>query len=416
MRDSCRGRNVVAVSQDVGWEREMPGPLITEGWSPRARLALRNTVSVVLLVQTMTAVRGLSGRGLAASVPLLALGVVTASIFTNRRRGDLLDHVAMCLMVAAGAGLHAITGHGQVYVCGYSAVFVSMWWYGLPWGLVPTALGIAAMGTGAAYVGNGTVGAGLGQAAGGLGMAVAVAFRRRGILTARRNAQLSTQLRDSREAEQRNAIAAERARLARELHDVLAHTLSSLSLHLESTRVLAKSRQVDTEVMARLERAVSLARTGLEEARSAVGTLRDDALPGPARLPKLVADFGRDSGVAAHFVESGQPRSLEPETRVALFRAAQEALTNVGKHAEASEVEVRLDWQAEEVVLTVADNGRGAAASPGDGGNGLRGMRERAELVGGRMTAAPAEGGFVVEVRLPIGDAEVSGTAVGATS
>jgi signal transduction histidine kinase len=383
------------------------------GWPPRARFALRNTISIVLLVQTLTAVGKLSDRELAGSIALLVVAVVAAATFPNRRRGDLLDHIALCVLVGAGAGLHAITGHGQVFVAGYAAVFVSMWWYGLPWGLVPTLLGIAAIGTGSAYVGDGSLGAGLGQAAGGLGMAIAVAFRRRGLLTAQRNAQLSTQLRQSREAEERNAIAAERARLARELHDVLAHTLSSLSLHLESTRVLAKSRSVDVEVMASLERAVALARTGLEEARSAVGTLRDDALPGPARLPQLVADFGRDSGVEAHYVESGTVRPIEPEARVALFRATQEALTNVGKHANANRVDVSLDWLADQVVLMVSDDGRGADAPSVGGGNGLRGMRERAELVGGHVSAGPGADGFVVEVRLPL---VRSDAAVGATS
>ncbi|HVT21000.1 MAG TPA: sensor histidine kinase [Mycobacteriales bacterium] len=384
---------------------DVPSPLITEGWPPRARFALRNAVSIVLVVQTLTAVRQLSDQALAVSLVLLVVAVTAAATFINRREADVIDHVAMCVMVAAGAGLHATTAHGQVYVCGYSAVFVSMWWYGLPWGLVPTLLGIASVGTAAAYVDHGSLGAGLGQAAGAAGMAIAVAFRRRGLLTARRNAQLSDQLRDSREAEQRNAIAAERARLARELHDVLAHTLSSLSLHLESTRVLARSRRVDGEVMVQLERAVALARTGLEEARDAVGTLRDDALPGPARIPRLVSDFARDSGVAAHFAEHGEPVPLEPEARVALFRAVQEALTNVGKHARASRVDVTLDWLEDVVVLRIADDGRGAAATAVGDGNGLRGMRERAELVGGQVSAEPAERGYVVEVRLPLASA-----------
>jgi signal transduction histidine kinase len=378
------------------------GPVLTVGWPPRARFALRNAISIILLVQTLTAVANLSDRGLGGAIVLLVVGIAAAAIFPNRRKGDLLDHVALCVLVGAGAGLHALTAHGQVYVAGYTAVFVSMWWYGLPSALVPTLLGVAAVGTSAAFVGDGNWGAGLGQAAGAAGMAVGLAFRRRGVLTARRNAQLSSELRDSREAEQRNALAAERARLARELHDVLAHTLSSLSLHLESTRVLARSRQVDDEVIARLERAVALARTGLEEARSAVGTLRDGTLPGPARLPQLVSDFGRDGGVAARFEESGESRPLGPDARVALFRAAQEALTNVGKHAQASRVDVRLDWYDDEVVLRISDDGRGVAATSPEGGNGLRGMRERAELVGGHVEAGPGPNGYEVVVRLPI--------------
>jgi len=235
--------------------------------------------------------------------------------------------------------------------------------------------------------------------------------------TSARNAELIEDLHESREAEQRSAVAAERARLARELHDVLAHTLSSLSLQLESTRALARSRAVDDEVMRRIEQAVSLARTGLDEARAAVGTLRDDDLPGPERIESLVADFATASGIDCHFTVVGSPRPLPPAARVALFRAAQEGLSNVAKHAHASRVDVRLDWSGETVTLHVDDRhdepggdalspalanvgGRGTVAADGNG-NGLRGMRERAELAGGRMTAAATDDGFSLTVSLP---------------
>lgn len=388
-------------------------PLLTQHWPGKARFVLRNTLSIVLLVQTLTGIGGLDTKTLLGTLGLLVVAIGGAATFTHRRQGDAIDYLAMILVIGAGSGLHVFTGHGQVFLAGYSAVFVSMFWYGLPWGLIPAGLGVIAVGLSTVYVGRYDPVGGLGQAAGAIGLGAAMAFRRRVVRANYRNLELSGELRDSREAEQRNAIVAERARLAREFHDVLAHTLSSLSLHLESTRVLAKSRNVDAEVMARLERAVALARTGLEEARSAVGTLRDDALPGPERLRRLVADFGRDSGVNATFVETGDARPLEPEARVALFRAAQEALTNVGKHANASQVEVSLEWLDAEVVLRIADNGRATATHSGAGGNGLRGMRERAALVGGQVSAGPGADGFVVEVRLPLVD---SGTAVGATS
>lgn len=371
-------------------------------------MVLRNMMAIVVTVQTLTGLGGLSTGQIVGAIALLAVVVAGAVSFTHRRRGDWRDIVAMCAVVGAGAGLNALTGHGQVYLCGYAAVFVSMYWYGMPWGLVPAGLGVIAVGLSTAYVGRYDPIGGLGQAAGALGLGVAMAFRRRVVRATYRNRELSDELRDSREAEQRNAIAAERARLARELHDVLAHTLSSLSLHLESTRVLAKSRKVDAEVMQRIERAVALARTGLDEARDAVGTLRDDALPGPARLPDLVADFGRDSGLAARFVERGTTGELAPEARVAVFRAAQEALTNVAKHAEATKVDVSIDWLPDGVVLRVSDDGKGAKKRSSKGGNGLRGMRERAELAGGHVTAGTGDTGYVVEVWLPLATATVS--------
>jgi signal transduction histidine kinase len=377
-------------------------PMLTQSWPGSARVVLRNLLSILVVVETLTAIGDISTGHLVLSLFLMAVVVACVGSFTHRRRGDWRDVAAMCLVVGAGAGLNVLTGHGQVYVCGYTAVFVSMFWYGIPWGLLPAGLGVVALGLSTAYVGHYDPLGGLGQTAGALGLGLAMAFRRRALRAGYRNRELSDELRDSREAEQRNAIAAERARLARELHDVLAHTLSSLSLHLESTRVLAKSRKVDAEVMARIDRAVALARTGLVEARDAVGTLRDDALPGPARLPDLVADFQRDSGLTVRFVESGTSAELIPEARVAVFRAAQEALTNVAKHAAATEVEVSLDWQPEEMVLRVSDNGRGDKKSRSRDGNGLRGMRERAELAGGQVSAGSGETGYVVEVRLPL--------------
>jgi len=130
--------------------------------------------------------------------------------------------------------------------------------------------------------------------------------------------------------------------------------------------------------------------------------MRDDALPSPEGIRELVETFQRDSGVTATYDETGEPQSLAAGARVALFRAAQEALTNVAKHADATRVNVQLAWRAEAVVLRVSDDGRGAAATSRGGGNGLRGMRERAELAGGEVIAGPGGDGFKVEVRLPV--------------
>jgi signal transduction histidine kinase len=388
--------------EELDCERRPMEPWLIQRMPHSARVVLRNTLALVVIIETLSGLGGLSTADLVGSLALMAAVFACTVSITHRRRGDLIDHLSLCVIVGAGAGLHVMTGNGQVFICGYTAVFVAMYWYGMPWALVPAGLGVVAVGLSAAYVGHYDPLGGIGQAVGAVGLGLASAYRRRVVRTSSRNAELSDELRDSREAEQRNAIAAERARLARELHDVLAHTLSSLSLHLESTRVLAKSRKVDAEVVARIDRAVSLARTGLEEARNAVGTLRDDALPGPARLTQLVEEFGRDSGLTAVFREDGRPHPLVPEARVALFRAAQEALTNVGKHASASRVEVSLAWDDRTVVLRVVDDGRGASAAQPGGGNGLRGMRERAELAGGHVEAGPVADGYLVEVRLPI--------------
>jgi signal transduction histidine kinase len=365
--------------------------------------ALRNAVSLITIVQTLSGLGGLSNGGRVLAVALAVALAGGWSFITTRRTGDLLDVAVLTAIVGIGAWLGLLTGNGQVFVTGYSALFVAPFWYGLPAGFIPAASGVLAVTLSTMFVGHQDIAGGIGNGVGAFFFGVAALFWGRVLRSSERNLKLVQELQDSRDAEQRNAVVAERSRLARELHDVLAHTLSSLSLHLESTRVLAKSRAVDPEVLSRIERAVALARDGLIEARQAVGTLRDDELPGPERLPSLIADFERSTGVACRFEEVGRPAPLGPEASVALFRGAQEALTNIGKHAAATRVDVRLEWDDERVILRVIDDGHGSpgrSALPG-GGNGLRGMRERAELAGGQLVAGPTGQGFEVELRLP---------------
>jgi signal transduction histidine kinase len=368
------------------------------------QLAARQGVTIIVAVQTLSAFGRISGahRALAAAL-LVVIGLAWGSLAT-RRRGDRLDILAVVATIGVGAWLGALTGNGQAYVTGYASLFVAPFWYGVPDALLPWACGVASITFSTMFVGHEDIGGGIGNGVGATFFGMAALFWGRVLRSSHANAYLVEELRASRDAEQRNAVAAERARLARELHDVLAHTLSSLSLHLESTRVLARSRQVDPEVKERIDRALSLARAGLEEARDAVGTLRDDELPGPERLASLVTDFERTTGVNASYVQAGTPGPLAAEARVALFRSAQEALTNIGKHANAGRVDVHLQWTENDVTLRVCDDGAGLAGSstlPG-GGNGLRGMRERAELVGGTADAGPTEHGFAVTVRLPL--------------
>jgi signal transduction histidine kinase len=211
---------------------------------------------------------------------------------------------------------------------------------------------------------------------------------------------LVRELEASRSAEAKAAAEAERSRLAREMHDVLAHSLSALALQLESTRLVAADRGTDPEVSRAIERAHGLAASGLEEARRAIGALRGEELPGPQRLPALV----EASGLPVRLDVSGAPRELAPDARLALYRTAQEALTNVRRHAVPEAVELRLDYRDDATVLVVADHGGDGAPPPvsGDGGGyGLAGMRERAELLGGRLSAHPTPDGFRVELWLP---------------
>ncbi len=211
---------------------------------------------------------------------------------------------------------------------------------------------------------------------------------------------------ESQAAEARAAAVAERGRLAREMHDVLAHSLSALALQLESTRLLARDRGVDDEVTSGLDQAHHLAVGGLEEARRAIAAARGDELPGPERLSALAEAFGEQSELPVKVEVVGEPRELAPDVRLAVYRTAQEALTNVRRHASAERVEMQLDYQPQSTVLIVEDHAAPGTPPPvalglTSNGYGLTGMRERAALLGGELLARPTNDGFRVELRLP---------------
>ena len=152
-----------------------------------------------------------------------------------------------------------------------------------------------------------------------------------------------------------------------------------------------------------IDRAHQLAKTGLEEARRAIGMLRDDALPGPQRMAELAAEFEGDTGVACTFAVTGAERELGSDGRLTLYRVAQEGLTNIRKHACPDRVEVRLAYETAGARLTIEDFQAGKRRPPPGGGTGygLTGMRERAELLGGTLTAGPTTQGFRVELWVP---------------
>ena len=232
---------------------------------------------------------------------------------------------------------------------------------------------------------------------------------------------LLAQVEANRHAQAEAAALAERQHLAREMHDVLAHSLSGLMLHLEGARMLAGSSPSDPRLPLAVDRAHELAKEGLTEARHAIGMLRDEQLPGPEALSTLTDQFTRHSGIPCSFAASGPPQVIRPDARLAVYRVTQEALTNVVKHAHADRVEVRIGYTVDHVGLTIEDFGPVRAGDEGGaageyegtdfrsgtpnrhvGGYGLTGMRERAELLGGALDAEPTPTGFRVSLRVPV--------------
>ena len=221
---------------------------------------------------------------------------------------------------------------------------------------------------------------------------------------------LLAQLRASQAAQAQAAALTERARLAREIHDILAHALSGLVLGLDTMELLGRQAETDpaalAKIMEQVARGQRIARDGLADTRRAIAALRGDELPGAALLDRLVTDTAAATGIKAVLTVTGQQRPLPPEIGLALYRTAQETLTNTAKYAGRNgHAELRLSYGDDDIELAVEDaRSRDALPPPPGltfGGYGLTGIRERAELLGGKLTAGPTETGFKVLLQLP---------------
>lgn len=230
-----------------------------------------------------------------------------------------------------------------------------------------------------------------------------------------------------RERDQQAQLAtqAERSRIAREMHDIVAHSLSVVIAQADGGRYAAQadppaaSRALETiaetgrAALTDMRRLLGVLRTEpdgrLRPAEDGPGVLREPAdttqtapQPGEGDIARLVEQV-RASGAHVSLVRMGAPRPLPPGVGLAVYRITQESLTNVLKHAgPAPRVTVLVQWRADAIELDVSDDGRGAAAGSDGLGQGLRGMQERAAMFGGSVSAGPrAGGGFRVRARLP---------------
>jgi len=209
-----------------------------------------------------------------------------------------------------------------------------------------------------------------------------------------------------REAAARIAVAEERARIARELHDIVAHAMSVMVLQVGAVRhKLPRTLEEDREALGRVEQA---GRTALAEMRRLLGAMRSNGdgvelgpQPGLDALDALVEDVAH-AGLPVQLHVDGERYDLPRAIDLSAYRIVQEGLTNALKHAHASHADVTVRYRPDEVELEVADDGKGPAVTNGHG-HGLVGIRERAKIYGGEMSAgaAPA-GGFILSARLPV--------------
>ncbi|MGW2831245.1 sensor histidine kinase [Streptomyces sp. NPDC001286] len=228
--------------------------------------------------------------------------------------------------------------------------------------------------------------------------------------TARKTADLTRQLKAEQAERARREVAEERVRIARELHDVVAHHMAVINVQAGLARfVFASDAPTARGALDTIESASGEA---LAELRRMLGLLRADGVqgspdgapaPGLDQLAEMV-DRVRAGGVPVDLHITGEPRPLPPGVQLCLYRVLQEALTNVLKHAPGAHARVELAYRAGEMALAVSDDGKGVnpARKRERGGHGLIGMRERAKLYGGTIVVGPrSEGGFGVHLTLP---------------
>jgi signal transduction histidine kinase len=344
------------------------------------------------------------GAALGVAAALIVFCSATIAAMWLAQAGPALQLAVLLAAVISAAALIGLQGNGAAFLGVFPAVCLAA--LILPVRLSTVVAGVAMGAVSVAWVSNG--GAPIAGIVlndfGILAFFLLSLFARRLRESNQRAELLLAELEQTRAAQAQAAALAERQRLAREMHDVLAHSLSGLVLNLEGARLLAGQGGMDPQVGDAIDRAHRLARTGLEEARRAIGMLRDDALPGPERLADLAAEFEGDSGVPCKVAMTGDnEQDLGTEGRLTLYRVAQEALTNVRKHARADLVEIRLAYEPSGTRLTIEDfDACGELLTLPDGtGYGLTGMRERAVLLGGTLAAGPTGGGFLVELWVP---------------
>jgi signal transduction histidine kinase len=346
-----------------------------------------NTGPNVLLILLAVLASGaallwLSGRPRHAALQAAALGLMgfAGGLLAALQHGSpalVFPGLAVMQIVADGSVLEAVAVGALALVA-------------LEWGVLEASLGASAA---------------LGYPAIVLGAALIGLTRRQYVTQGRAAQALVEQTRQTEVASRRAAALDERTRIAREIHDVLAHALGGLTVQLQAAELLLTERGDVDGALQRIRGCQLTAREGLEEARRAVAALRSDAPPLPESLDALLRSH-REQGALGDLILQGTPRALTPEVALALMRTAQEALTNARRHAPGSAVQVRLIYAAASTSLIVTNDAatrpRSSVEVGTTGGYGLTGMRERLELAGGRLVAGAGPDGWTVSAEVPV--------------
>jgi signal transduction histidine kinase len=352
---------------------------------------------------------GLHGSGLGVTLALIAFVAMMAFALRDRfiTLGYAAQAAAIALMGAGGVALSALQPHDATELAAGTSVWLAVVRLPLGAGVALGTVITIALDISAALAGTSTAGVVAGTLLCAL-LGLIAHFMKQARESQDRTELLLAQLQDARDDQTRAAAIAERSRIAGELHDVLAHSLSGAAIQLQGARMLAEREATSPEVSGAIDRASQLVREGLSEARQAVGALRGETLPGVDQLEALIETFRQDMNLDVELVLEGPLPALPAEASLALYRGAQEALTNVARHAPGARTEVRLRTAAARTVLTVEDHATTGARIDGDAGlagvggrRGLAAMRERVERSGGTVSAGPTDSGWRVELEVP---------------
>lgn len=334
---------------------------------------------------------------------VVTVGVLAIWVPTDWRKpapayAAVRPYALMAMAVSCGAA--SATPAGRIFnILSFLAVVAAGSDLGLGIGLTVTGLGIVAT------VATGLVsGAGAIVTVGYSGVQVLAFTFGRNLQGNRVHAQQADQL---REEQARTATLDERTRIAREIHDVLAHSLGALGLQIQLARALLTDQHDEARAVDVLTQAQRMANDGLNETRRAIHVLRGETLPLADGLAALSASHQQYHGAQVIFKVSGDVRPLPPDAQLAITRTAQEALVNSAKHAPRQPVEMHLDYADTSTSLTVRNplDASGHAHKPqlatANGRYGLAGMRERLLLLHGTLSAGPDGGEWVVAATVP---------------
>jgi signal transduction histidine kinase len=375
------------------------------------RDTLRPLGLIVLVAVVISTVNGhpapsVHGRGLGVGLDLVAFAALLALAIRDRFLGWSRETQAVLIagMGAAGVALAALQPRGATALAAGAAVWMAVARLSWPAGVVLGAAITAGLALALALTGSG-VSAVVAAVLLCVLLGVVASFINRARAGQDTTELLLAQLEDAREEQLRAAAVTERGRIAGELHDVLAHSLSGAAIQLQGARKLAQREGASPEMQGVIDRAGELVRDGLADAREAVSALRGEHLPGTAELESLVTRFRADTGADVTLRVEGEARTLPADAALALYRGAQEALTNVARYAPGAVTVILLRYEHGRTSLTVEDRLPTPATAPalaGVGGSrGLASMRERLERAGGAMSAGPTEAGWRVELMVP---------------